>query len=87
MHVCLLESTEISHLLQNQLRCVAREAFSFFSPTASPLAPFKRETILLKMFPDQTQLMWRKCMWGVNVILAEQIRNVFHGHIPILVQA
>lgn len=52
-----------------------------------PLAPFKRETMLLKMFPDQTQLMCRKCMWGVNVILAEQIRNVFHGHIPILVQA
>lgn len=42
---------------------------------------------LLKMFPDRTQLMWRKSMWGVNVILAEQIRNVFHGHIPILVQA
>lgn len=39
------------------------------------------------MFPDSTQLMCRKCMLEVNVILAEQIRNVFHGHIPILVQS
>lgn len=80
-------STEISHLLLNQFRGVAEEAFSFLSPTVPSLSLFKRETILLKMFPDSTQLMWRKCMWGVNVILAEQIRNVFHGHIPILVQS
>lgn len=56
-------------------------------PLFPSLSPFKRETVLLKMFPDLTQLMWRKCMWGVNVISAEQIRNVFHGHIPILVQS
>lgn len=85
MYACLSLSSLTS---QNQFRWVAGETFSFFfSPTVPQLATFKRETVLLKMFPDQTQWMWRKCMWGVNVILAEQIRNVFHGHIPILVQA
>lgn len=39
------------------------------------------------MFPDPAFLVWRKYIGGVNVILAEQIRSVFHGHIPILVQS
>lgn len=88
--VCLHRSFVFRNLSPsaNRFRWVAEETFScFFSPTAPQLALFKKESILLKMFPDRTQLMWRKCMWGVNVILAEQIRNVFHGHIPILVQA
>lgn len=68
---------------QNQRRLVTEEAFSCDPPPLLLHQPqCKGESFLLKMFPDSALLVWR-----VNVILAEQIRNVFHGHIPILVQS
>lgn len=75
---------------QNQRRLVTEEEFScdiFSSPLLLHQPQCKGESFLLKMFPDSALLVWRKYMRRVNVILAEQIRNVFHGHIPILVQS
>lgn len=71
---------------QNQDRLVTQEVFLVLPPHP-PTHQCEEESFPLKIFPDPAQLVWKKYIRRVNVILAEQIRNVFHGHIPILVQS